>query len=142
MSSALPSAETEFGRRVAARLRDEHLIWLTTVATDGTPQPNPVWFYWDGESFLIYSLNEAARLEHIRRNPRVALHFDGNGHGGNIVIFTGDARISADDPPADQLDVYCEKYRDFIARSFGTPAEFAARYSVPVRIVPTRVRGH
>ncbi len=48
---ALPS--TPFGARVAQRLREEHLIWLTTVGADGTPQPNPVWFLWDGASVLV-----------------------------------------------------------------------------------------
>ena len=142
MASVLPSPSTPFGERVERRLREEPIIWLTTTGADGTPQPNPVWFLWDGDSFLVYSLPDAARLPHIQRTPRVALHFDGNGKGGDIVIFTGEARISQDDPPADQLPVYVEKYRDFIARSFGTPAAFAAKYSVALRITPTKVRGH
>jgi PPOX class probable F420-dependent enzyme len=142
MTSILPPSSTPFGERVERRLREERIIWLTTISADGTPQPNPVWFLWDGASFLIYSLADAARLPHIRRSPRVALHFDGNGRGGDIIIFTGAARISQDDPPADQIPAYVEKYRDFIARSFGTPAAFAARYSVALRVTPTKVRGH
>ena len=141
MTSVLPSPSTPFGERVERRLREEPIIWLTTTGADGTPQPNPVWFLWDGNSFLVYSLPDAARLPHIQRTPRVALHFDGNGKGGDIVIFTGEARISQDDPPADQLPVYVEKYKDFIARSFGTPAAFAAKYSVALRITPSKVRG-
>lgn len=142
MASILPPPSTPFGERVARRLREERLIWLTTVGADGTPQPNPVWFLWDGSSFLIYSLPDAARLPHIRRNPRVALHLDGNGKGGDIIVVTGEARVSQDDPPADQLPPYVEKYQDFIARGFGTPAAFAAKYSVALRITPTKVRGH
>jgi hypothetical protein len=38
--------------RVAQRLREDAVIWLTTVAANGTPQPNPVWFLWDGHSVL------------------------------------------------------------------------------------------
>src|SRR5579872_2560932 len=125
MSSVLPDPTTPFGRRVTERLRDEHLIWLTTSSADGTPQPNPVWFLWDGSSILIYSLPDAARLLHLKRNAKVALNFDGNGKGGDIVIITGEARVSQDDPPADQLPAYVEKYHDFIARSFGTPEAFA-----------------
>ena len=44
---------TEFGARVERRLPDERIIWLTTVGPDNTPQPSPVWFFWDGETFLI-----------------------------------------------------------------------------------------
>src|SRR5437868_11590404 len=140
--SIMPSTSTPFGERVARRLRDERLIWLTTVGADGTPQPNPVWFLWDGESVLIYSLPDAARVANIQRNPRVSLNLDGNGRGGDIIVITGDARIGLDDPPADQAPAYLEKYKEFIERGFGTPANFAAQYSLPIRITPTRVRGH
>jgi PPOX class probable F420-dependent enzyme len=144
MTSVLPSPETPFGERVARRLREELIVWLTTTGADGTPQPNPVWYFWDVEhqSMLIYSLSDASRLEHLRRSPRVALNFDGNGQGGDIIVITGDARVSSDDPPADLHPAFSEKYQDFIARSFGTPAAFAAKYSVALRVTPTKVRGH
>ncbi|HEV8191922.1 MAG TPA: TIGR03667 family PPOX class F420-dependent oxidoreductase [Ktedonobacterales bacterium] len=141
MASVLPSPSTPFGERVLSRLRDELIIWLTTVGADATPQPNPVWFLWADESVLVYSLPNAARMRNIERNPRVALNFDGNGQGGEIIVIAGEARISHDDPPADQVAAYTEKYKDFIARHFGTPANFAAEYSTPLRITPLKVRG-
>lgn len=137
----LPPPETPFGARVARRLRDETIVWLTTVATDGTPQPNPVWFYWDGGSFLVYTLHDAARLRHIARDPRVSLNFDSVGRGGDIIVFTGEARVAPDEPSADQNPAYLAKYRTRIDGEFGGPAAFAARYSVPVRITPSKVRG-
>lgn len=142
MSTVLPDASTPFGERVAHRLHEDHLIWLTTVGADGTPQPNPVWFLWDQDEILVYNLSNARRLEHIAHNPHVSLNLDGNGRGGDIIVITGQARVSTQDPPADQFPAYVEKYRDFIARSFKTPENFARQYSVPVRITPTRVRGH
>ena len=144
MTFQLPDPSTPFGERVARRLRDERLIWLTTVDAKGTPQPTPVWFLWDETSstFLIYSLTNAKRQAHLQQNPRVALNFDGNGKGGDIIVFTGEAQVSSDDPPADQLPAYVEKYRDFITRSFGTPANFASKYSVALRIRPMALRGH
>lgn len=142
MSSVLPDASTPFGERVARRLHDDPIIWLTTVAPDGTPQPNPVWFLWDENEILVYSLADAKRLEHIARNPHVSLNFDGNGHGGDIIVITGQARVSTQDSPADQFPAYVEKYSDFITRSFKTPENFARRYPVALRITPTRVRGH
>ncbi len=33
---------TEFGQRVARRLAEERIAWLTTVDSSGTPQPRPV----------------------------------------------------------------------------------------------------
>jgi PPOX class probable F420-dependent enzyme len=140
----LPDPATPFGDRVARRLRNEHIIWLTTVDAKGTPQPAPVWFLWDEDSstILIYSLNGAKRLAHLQQNPRVALNLDGNGSGGNIIVIIGQAQLSPDAPPANQLPAYVEKYHDFIARSFGTPENFAERYSVALRVHPTAIRGH
>ena len=144
MAFQLPDPATPFGERVARRLRDDRLIWLTTVDAKGMPQPTPVWFWWDEATttFLMYSRAEAKRLVHIQRNPKVAFNFDGNGRGGDIIVITGEARLSPDDPPADQLPVYAEKYHDFIARSFETPEKFAALYPVALRIHPIAIRGN
>ncbi|HEU0028587.1 MAG TPA: TIGR03667 family PPOX class F420-dependent oxidoreductase [Ktedonobacterales bacterium] len=140
-SFSLPSPETPFGERVARRLRDEVVVWFSSVAADGTPQPNPVWFLWDGATFLVYSLPDAARLSHIARNPHVSLNFDSNGSGGDIVVFACEARVAPDEPPADQNAAYLAKYRTRIDRGFGGPSAFAARYSAPLRLTPLKVRG-
>ena len=144
MTFQLPDAATPFGERVARRLRDERLVWLTTVNAKGTPQPAPVWFLWDESTmtFLIYSRADAKRLEHLQQNVRVALNFDGNGMGGDIIVFTGQAQMNTDDPSADQFPSYVEKYRDFIANRYETPEKFAAIYSVALRIHPRVIRGH
>ena len=132
---------TPFGERAQRRLRDERVAWLTTTSDDGTPQPVPVWFLWDGaDSFLIYSKPGTAKLRNIAARPRVSLHLDGNGEGGDVVVVLGGASLT-DDPPADALPAYVEKYAAFIARNGWTPASFAAEYSVPLRIAATRLRG-
>ncbi|MDP8959766.1 MAG: TIGR03667 family PPOX class F420-dependent oxidoreductase [Actinomycetota bacterium] len=125
--------------RAAQRLEDELIIWLTTVRSDGQPQTSPVWFVWDGQSFLIYSRPSTPKLANIQGNHRVSLNFDGNGTGGDIVIFEGSAARS-DDPPANTIPDYLEKYRERIERLGTTPQGFADSYSVPIRVVPTRVR--
>ncbi len=144
MPFQLPDPATPFGERVARRLRDERVIWLTTVDAKGTPQPTLVWFWWDEatSTFLVYSRADAKRLVHISQNPRVAFNLDGNGRGGDIIVITGEAQLSPGDPPADQLPVYAEKYRDFIARGFWTPEHFAELYPVALRIRPIAIREH
>lgn len=133
---------TEFGQRAARRLREDVLAWLTTVSRDGTPQPVPVWFLWDGDaSILLYSRPDTPKLRNIARSHRVSLNLDGNGRGGDIVVCLGDARVS-DDPPADAVPEYVAKYAPLIERNSWTPASFAADYSVPLRITVTRIRGH
>jgi PPOX class probable F420-dependent enzyme len=133
---------TAFGERAAQRIRDELVGWLVTVSPAGAPQPVPVWFLWDGAgSVLLYSRPGKPKLRNIEANPRVSLHLDGNGQGGDIVVLSGTAAVS-DDPPADRVEEYVAKYRPLIERNGWTPASFAADYSVPVRIALRRLGGH
>jgi PPOX class probable F420-dependent enzyme len=138
-----PATTTPFGERVARRLKEEKLAWLTTVGPDGTPQPNPIWFLWEGDTILMYSLPDAARLANIKRNPRVSFNFDGNGRGGNIIVMVGEARICPEEPSAAENEAYAAKYAEYIAGGpWGTPEKFAEKYTVPVRITPVKVRGN
>src|SRR5215470_16404935 len=89
---------TEFGARVARRLREERVIWLTTVGRDLTPQPSLVWFLPDVETLLIYSKPNMPKLRNIEQNPTVALNFDSDSRGGNVVIITGTAIIDRQAP--------------------------------------------
>lgn len=137
----IPDRATAYGKRVHRRLTDETTIWLTTTGRDGTPQPNPVGFLWDGgDSMLTYSETNARRLANIRRQPRVSLNFDSNG-GEDIVVLIGTAEILDDHPAVPDNPAWLEKYGDAIDARFGGAAKFAARFSVPVRIHLTRVRG-
>jgi PPOX class probable F420-dependent enzyme len=141
-SDVIPDASTPFGKRVHERLTGEIVGWLTTIGADGTPQPNPVWFLWEGEdSLLIYNRTGAARLAHVKARPRVSLNLDSNGRGGDIVVLTGDAELLDDFPPATDHAAYCEKYGDEAARIFGDTASFAEKYPVAMRIRITKVRG-
>ena len=133
---------TEFGQRVARRLAEERLIWLTTVSPNGVPHPRPVWFLWDGETFLIYSKPGTFKLAHIAANPNVALNLDGDGLGGNIIVFTGLAQLDPDAPPADQMPAYAKKYQPGFERINLTAAAYAAAYSVALRVTPNHLRGH
>ena len=142
MTQPLPVPDNEFGARVRRRLENERVIWFTTVGNDGTPQPNPVWFHWDGgNSLLVYNRPDAARLPHVKVRPRLAMHFDGDGKGGDIVVFTGSARV-ADAPPPHENPGYVEKYRDAMLRVSGTLDDFAVQYPVPVLMIIDRVRGY
>ena len=133
---------TEFGARVARHLREEIVVWMTTVAPAGGPVPMPVWFLWDGnETVRVYS-RRSPRLRNIEANPHVSLNFAGDGGGGDIVVLSGTATADPALPPANEDADYVTKYRDHIARIGLTPETFALRYEIPVRIQLTRVRGH
>jgi PPOX class probable F420-dependent enzyme len=133
---------TEFGARVARHLRDEIVVWLTTVTPRGSPLPMPVWFVWDGAGSVTMYSRPGARVRNIEANPRVSLNFSGDGRGGDIVVLSGGATIGQGVPPADQNSDYLAKYHEHIARIGMTPETFVERYSVPVRIELERLRGH
>jgi PPOX class probable F420-dependent enzyme len=132
----------EFGARVARHLREEVVVWMTTVTPAVAPLPMPVWFHWDGGEDVVMYSQRGARIRNIEANPHVTLNFAGDGEGGDIVVLSGEAAIAGDVPPADQHRDYVEKYAEHIALLGMTPETFAEKYDVPVRIRLDRVRGH
>lgn len=132
---------TEFGARVIRKIAEEQVIWLTTIKPDGTPQPTPVWFLWNGETFLIYSQPNTYKLRNIASNPRVSMNFNCTESGGDVVVFFGEAYIDKNTPPAHHNPDYIKKYREGIADIDMTPESFSGSYQVPIRVKPERVRG-
>jgi PPOX class probable F420-dependent enzyme len=122
------------------RLRSAIVIWLTTVTEDEQPQSTPVWFLWDGDSFLIYSQPGKRKVANIGIHPKVSLHLNSNHVGDDAVIFEATARLADDEPSADQVPEYIDKYRQEIADLGWTHEKFAGDYSQPIRAVPTRIR--
>src|SRR4051812_3994076 len=101
---------TDFGARVARHLREDRVVWLTTVTPGGAPVPSPVWFWWDGEeSVRMFSLPGTARTRNLQANGKISLNFAGDGQGGDIVVLSGQATIGGDDSAA-TLAPYAEKY--------------------------------
>ncbi|WP_026425673.1 TIGR03667 family PPOX class F420-dependent oxidoreductase [Actinokineospora inagensis] len=132
--------DSEFGARIARRLATDIAGWLTSVDQAGTPQPTPVWFWWDGATALIYSMPSAKRLARLRTNPNTALLLaDTVGH--DFAVLTGTLTEAPEAPPADQHPDYVAKYAESIERLFGTPTNFAARFTIPLHFTPTRARG-
>lgn len=134
---------TKLGRFASKHIKSEYFIWLTTVDPKGTPQPKPVWFIWENDSFLIFSQAKAHKLKHIQKNPRVSLHFNTKDLKGEkrLIVFTGTATIDEDCLPANRIRAYMRKYKGGINSLNATPEQFAQEYSVAIRINPTNVRG-
>jgi len=133
---------SEFGQRVERRLRDEQVIWLTTVDGQGMPQPSPVWFLWDGSTIVIYSQANAPKIRNIESNGHVALHLDSDGDGGDIVVLTGDAAVEREGPLVTDVPAYVDKYRDGIVGLGMTPEQMAQAYRARIRVTPAKLRGH
>jgi PPOX class probable F420-dependent enzyme len=131
---------TEKGARVDARLRDDQVAWLVTVAPDGTPVPTPIWFWWDGATILVYSQPDTPKLRHVAANPRVAVALRTDERADEVAVITGEAAVDRTTPAADALEPYVAKYGTAIERLGYDAAGFAASYSVPIRITPMRLR--
>ena len=128
------------------RLTTDEIAWLTTVTPSGKPLPRPVWFVWDGEAIIIYSLNGAARLGYIEHNPQVTVHFNSAG-GDDIVVISGTAQVLPDAPPPSQFPGLLDKYGPLMERISQAPREQAAKwyddnYGVAIRVTPERSWGH
>ena len=103
---------SDFGKAIKQHLNHQYVIWLTTVDSTVTPQPRPVWFVWENDSFLIFSQAKANKLAHIKKNPKVSLHFNTDESGDrHVVVFTREASIDTDCPPAHLVQVYFENIK-------------------------------
>ncbi len=119
------------------RLKRELVIWIVTVGRDGHPHAVPVWFWWDGESFLIYSV-PGQKVRDIQANPNVALHLNADPVGDDVVRIDGIANIDAKQPPAYKVAGYLRKYREQIEGLGMTPQGFSEQYHFAIRVRPAR----
>ena len=105
----LLDTSTATGKKVQKRLEKELIIWLATCAPDGRPHAVPVWFLWDGKTFLIYSV-PGQKVNDIAANPNVQLHFNTTPDGDEVVRFDGDATRLKRYPLAHRVPTYIRKY--------------------------------
>jgi PPOX class probable F420-dependent enzyme len=133
---------SRFGRRLNRRLSHEKIIWLTTVDSHNRPQPRPVWFHWDGETVLIFSERNKAKLRHIPQNPAVALNFNTDEDGDNVGVLIGEARLLSEPPSAARVNTYLRKYKEGIKNLDMTVPQFTASFAVPILVAPRAIRGY
>jgi PPOX class probable F420-dependent enzyme len=130
---------TPAGKHVQRRLQKEIIIWIATGGADNQPHAVPVWFWWDGKSFLIYSV-PGQKVNDIEANPRVTLHLNTTADGGDVVRIEGEAKRLRRHPPAHRVPDYIRKYARLV-KSYGwQPEDFARQYHIALRVRPTRLR--
>ena len=128
------------GKHVQSRLKREIVIWLATTNPDLRPLVVPVWFLFEDDKFLIYSL-PGQKVRNIERSANVSLHLNSTSDGGDVVRFEGTAQFMKRQPPAHKVPAYIRKYASFI-KSYGwTPQSFSEDYHVAIRVRATKFRG-
>jgi PPOX class probable F420-dependent enzyme len=133
---------TAFGVKVLQRIENQKLAWLTTVAKDATPQPNPVWFLWDNGSFIVFSKPKQAKLANIARSGRVSVNLEATSDEEQITIFIGAAEhVDRSTIGPEIFDRYAAKYVEGFANIGMTRAEYEAAYSEVIRVTPEKLRG-
>lgn len=132
---------SEFGARVLRRLEEDEIVWLTTEGKDGAPQPNPVWFLWTGELFLIFSQPDK-KIGNIERWSKVSLSFNSDQYGSDVVVFNGEATLGqATDMPDDRRAEYVTKYERGMKSLGMDPETFQGMYSRLITVMPSKLRG-
>jgi PPOX class probable F420-dependent enzyme len=124
-------------KHVVTRIKRELVIWLATAGRDGRPHVVPVWFWWDGKTFLIYAI-PGQKVRDIQSNPNVALHLNTDPVGEDVVRIDGTAKIDTRQPPAYKVPAYVRKYREQIKGFDWTPKVFSDQYHFAIRVKPTR----
>ena len=87
---ALPQEDTQ------RFLSEPRNVVLGTLRKDGSPQLNPMWFYWTGEVFYISTTRTRFKYRHILRDPRVTLCID-EAETLKTLIVEGRATIQEND---------------------------------------------
>jgi PPOX class probable F420-dependent enzyme len=123
---------------IEQRLRSELIIWLSTVRPDGRPHLVPVWFLWDGATFLIFSQPKDLKLRNLRHSPNVVLALETRDQGNEVVLIEGQAAVLEGSTLKTTMPEYAGKY-DALMKSMDWTADWmATRYTEVVRITPTK----
>jgi PPOX class probable F420-dependent enzyme len=126
----------EMDRDTRSRLKNELVIWIVTAGKDRRPHAVPVWFWWDGKTFLIYAV-PGQKTRNVRENPYVELHLNSDEAGNDVVRVEGKATILRNQP-ATRARGYLRKYGGAIKDLDMTAQQFSDEYNVPIRVRPTR----
>jgi PPOX class probable F420-dependent enzyme len=115
---------------------------LATVRADGSPHVVPVWIVLDGDDIVFNAGETTAKVQAMRRDPRIAMLFDDERPPFSYVLIHGTATLSAD------LGEVRRWATRIGARYMGEERaeEFGARNGVPgelvVRVTPSKVIAH
>ena len=125
---------------IQAFLATKEVVVLATVKPDGGPLAMPMWFLYDPAALTMISVDGLAKVQNIRRDPRVCVVAEA-GTRGDIrgVLVQGRAEFLPDGAERRALaERFHARYTPDLARLWKGRAMPPDR--VMFRIVPSRVR--
>ncbi len=127
---------------IEAALRNDAVVWLSSVQPDGRPHLAPVWFHWDGERIVAFSKPHARKVGNLRDQPRVMLAVGTPGPDFDVELIEATAelpeRAAADLMP----EGFVAKYRELLRRAGLSLQRYSEVYSQPIVLKPTRFLGY
>ena len=107
------------------------LAHLATVAPDGRPQVNPVWFIWDGTSLMLSIKPGTNKYRNLRANPSVALSFSDPARPERYVELRGEV-IGLE--LFDNLSWVNQLARKYTGADFAHGVDGEHRYKITIRV--------
>lgn len=83
---------------------------MATVRKDGSPVSVPTWYLLVGDRILLNLDKSRVRLQHIKRDPRVALSIMEAGNWTTHVSIQGRVTEIVDDPDLEGIDSLAQHY--------------------------------
>ena len=117
-------------------LADEPVIWVSTVREDGQPHLVPVWFWWDGETVLVFSKPHAVKVRALRANPRAMIALGEPDDDFDVAMVEAQAELLDEAPVVPEA--FFAKYADKLAAGMLDRETFRATYTQAIRFTPTR----
>ena len=86
---------------------------LATVAADGSPRVNPMWFLWDGEAgvFRLTHTKTRHNYRYVQREPRVAMSVSDPDKPYRYLQVRGLVEKVEDNPTGSFYQVLQQRYR-------------------------------
>lgn len=84
---------------ISAFLADPIVARVATVDEDGFPYITPVWEEWDGESMWIVPREKSAWVQHLKKNPNVAISCADDSSPYMRTLMRGKAEIISGPEP-------------------------------------------
>jgi len=127
---------------VEAALRDDPVVWLSSVQRDGRPHLVPVWFHWDGERIVAFSKPHARKVDNLRGQPSVMLAVGTPGPDFEVELIEATAELPEESAASLIPAGFGAKYRELLRRAGLTVQRYAEVYSQPIVLRPTRFLGY